>query len=194
MWLPGLPLVLSDSRADLNAQLQPAFGHHQVIAAGSGAQGGKLIGLEPGTVCSISAPDVTLCEADGAAGRSLKIHRSGEPVVPACTTHFIVVTGLDALGRRFGDAAHPAALGAEYFGVRPDTLIHWEHLAGALLEGAGFRPPQARLLFLLNKADSPVRLDAALRVSRHLHTSAPDAVVLFVSRGQVIDVLSPPAR
>lgn len=186
MWLPDLPLVLSHSIPDLESRVRSALHAHPVVAAGSGTGDGKLIGLDPAAVCSIGSTGIILCEADGAAGHSLKVHRPGEPVVPACTTHLIVVAALDALGRSFMEAAHPAALAAGYFGEGPAAAIREDHVAGALLEGATFSPGRASLVFLLNKAEGLERVAAGRRISRLLNQAAPSASVLLVSQGQVL--------
>lgn len=187
MWLPDLPVVYSDSAADLDRALKPAFREHRVVAAGTGSRDGKLLGLAPAAFSSLTSAGVILCEADGAAGRSLKIHRAGEPVVPACSTHLVVVAGLDALGLPFCDSAHPAPLAAEYFGEALEARIREQHVAGALLEGATFLPPSASLAFLLNKIEGPDRIEAARRISQHLGRDAPGSVVLLVSHGRVLD-------
>jgi probable selenium-dependent hydroxylase accessory protein YqeC len=46
--------------------------------------------------------DHLILEADGAAGRPVKVPGPGEPVVPASATLVIAMMGLDALGRPFG--------------------------------------------------------------------------------------------
>lgn len=60
----------------------------------------KLIGLPPeylGELLGRLTWDVAVIEADGARGRSIKGHRLGEPVLPMCTTHVVVVVGADGL-------------------------------------------------------------------------------------------------
>lgn len=60
----------------------------------------KLVGLPPeylGELLNRLTWDVAVVEADGARGRSIKGHRLGEPVLPACATHVVVVIGADGL-------------------------------------------------------------------------------------------------
>lgn len=187
MWLPNLPVIYSNRPAVLDRELERAFLQQRVISAGAGEQDGKLVGLAPDTVCSVKAAQVTLCEADGAAGRSLKIHRPGEPVVPACTTILVVVAGLDAVGSAFDEVAHPDTFSAEYFGQPASARVRDEHVVGALLEGADFCPPSSSLTFILNKAEGGERLQNATRIAERIRTHAPDARILLVSRGHVLD-------
>lgn len=186
MWLPNLPTVLSSQTETLEQELRSAFEVHGVVAAGRASSEGKLLGLEPSIVCSLGASDVVLCEADGAAGRSIKIHRPNEPVLPACTTHVVVVAGLDAIGFPFRDVAHPARLSADHFGERDAGVVQERHVAGALLEGAAFAPQGALVLFLLNKADEPELVGAGLRVARQVLESYPDARALLTARGEIV--------
>jgi len=60
----------------------------------------KLLGLPSeylGELLSRLTWDVVVVEADGSRGRSIKGHRLGEPVVPLCTTHCVIVLGADGL-------------------------------------------------------------------------------------------------
>jgi len=60
----------------------------------------KLIGLPTdylGDLLSRLTWDMVYVEADGARGRSVKGHRLGEPILPLCATHCVVVVGADGL-------------------------------------------------------------------------------------------------
>lgn len=60
----------------------------------------KLLGLPPeylGGLLDRLKWDVVVVEADGARGRSVKGHRLGEPILPLCATHVVVVIGADGL-------------------------------------------------------------------------------------------------
>jgi probable selenium-dependent hydroxylase accessory protein YqeC len=189
MWRPDLPLILAEEAPELSISIQSVLARDHIAVAGERVSGdGKLIGLDPDRLCRLEGMDVTVCEADGAAGRSLKFHRPGEPVVPRCTTHLVVVSGLDAVGRSILESAHPPAFSAEYLGEREDSTIGRTHLERALLEGGGFRPPGARLIFLLNKADGQEQVRIGQQATRALLGAHPDATVLLVSFGHVVDV------
>lgn len=58
----------------------------------------KLIGLPTdylGDLLSRLTWDMVYVEADGSRGRSIKGHRLGEPIIPLCATHCVIVVGAD---------------------------------------------------------------------------------------------------
>jgi probable selenium-dependent hydroxylase accessory protein YqeC len=60
----------------------------------------KLLGLPPeylGELLGRLTWDVVVVEADGSRGRSVKGHRLGEPILPLCATHVVIVIGADGL-------------------------------------------------------------------------------------------------
>ena len=60
----------------------------------------KLLGLPPdylGGLLDRLKWEFVVVEADGARGRSVKGHRLGEPILPMCTTHVVIVMGADGL-------------------------------------------------------------------------------------------------
>ena len=60
----------------------------------------KVIGLPSdylGDLLSRLSWDVVVVEADGSRGRSIKGHRLGEPIIPLCATHCVVVLGADGI-------------------------------------------------------------------------------------------------
>lgn len=66
----------------------------------------KLIGLPSdylGELLSRLTWDVVVVEADGSRGRSIKGHRLGEPVIPLCATHCVIVLGADGLQEPVSD-------------------------------------------------------------------------------------------
>jgi molybdenum cofactor cytidylyltransferase len=190
MWRPDLPLLLTADSQNLDRALGAGFHHHNPLAAGTAVSpDGKLLGLQPEQVCSLRSPQVILCEADGAAGRSLKIHRAGEPVVPACASHLLVLAGLDALGRSFSQMAHPTDYASSYFGLSTEAAIEPGHVADALLEGAIYRPQHATLTFILNKAEGEERVRIGRSIATRLLHRHPTAGILLLSHGRVIEVM-----
>ena len=104
IWPPaGIPLVVEADGEDLADLVGRELLHAPCVAVGSSvADSGKVIGLEPSHICSLvesGVADVVLCEADGAAGRSLKVHGPEEPVIPVCAGSVAVVAGLDVVGQ-----------------------------------------------------------------------------------------------
>jgi probable selenium-dependent hydroxylase accessory protein YqeC len=60
----------------------------------------KVVGLPAdylGRLLSRLTWDVVVVEADGARGRSIKGHRLGEPIIPLCATHCVIVVGADGI-------------------------------------------------------------------------------------------------
>jgi probable selenium-dependent hydroxylase accessory protein YqeC len=60
----------------------------------------KVLGLPPeylGGLLDRLKWEFVIVEADGARGRSVKGHRLGEPILPMCTTHVVIVMGADGL-------------------------------------------------------------------------------------------------
>lgn len=156
--LPAAPgdcrLLLRDPDADT---LTEALNRPGVVCAGSSA-GEKLTALPPEVLTAgcRAAHDV-LCEADGAHRLPLKLHRADEPVLPAGTTHCLVVVGLSALGRPVGQAVHRYALNPAW-ARQPQTPVGVEELcycAREALARCPLSPQKIRLLF--NQADSEER-------------------------------------
>ena len=123
---------------------------------------GKVAGIEPQWIDRLAErfPAVFfIVEADGSAGKPLKGYQDYEPVVPACTALLIPLVGLDALGCP-ADSAHVHR--PDFFrritGLAADELISPETVCTALLHPEGYlrtAPPQAMILPLLNKAETP---------------------------------------
>jgi probable selenium-dependent hydroxylase accessory protein YqeC len=193
MWPPEFPLYLTSDEIDLDSALWAGFEKHRLLAAGSTVSDeGKLLSLEPELLCSLRSPDIILCEADGAAGRSLKIHRPGEPAVPECTTHLFVVAGLDAAGRPVREAVHPSGFGARHYGVPDDFLVEEHQIFDALLEGSGYRPIGARLTLILNKAETDGSIAMGRRIAGVAEILNPGACALLTSHGEVVAAASHP--
>ena len=77
-----------------------------VTFLGRGMMRDKVIGLPVeylGELLSRLAWDLVVVEADGSRGRSFKGHRLGEPVIPLCATHCVIVVGADGLDSPVND-------------------------------------------------------------------------------------------
>ena len=104
---------------------------------------GKWRGLEPEQVDRLAslAPDhVVLVEADGAAGRPVKLHRSDEPRWPGRTSLAVLVVGTGALAEPVGQVVHrwgelpPGPL----VSVAADTSWGWQQFHALLMESGGY--------------------------------------------------------
>lgn len=174
IWPPaGMPLVVEAEGGEVVDRIRIELRHSPCVAVGSRlAESGKLVGLDPQAVCWIAGSgvvDVVLCEADGAAGRSLKVHGPGEPVVPACATSVAVVAGLDAMGERAGpDVIHRF----ERFQKHPEfcqvDVVSAPMVANILLRASTMIDPAIPVTFVLNKADDACAAREAERVTAAL--------------------------
>lgn len=187
IWPPeGMPLVLQVDEPEFADRVAFELNSKPCVAVGSRiAPGGKLVGLKPDEVCVLkngAVADVVLCEADGAAGRSLKVHGPGEPVVPPCATAVAVVGGLDAIGElpgpgvihrydRFLDDGEADATAS----IDASTFAH------ILLRAAGKIARHVPIVFVLNKADDVNSRRDAGRVAEALVAEMPRAAVVVTS-------------
>jgi len=94
----------------LDKALSPAVGRDDasIPAAFLGRQvmRDKLVGLPTdylGDLLSRLTWDMVFVEADGSRGRSIKGHRLGEPILPLCATHCVIVVGADGFESPVGE-------------------------------------------------------------------------------------------
>jgi molybdenum cofactor cytidylyltransferase len=184
--------VTFDSTRQTMADILPHLGsaldkHGQVLLIGQAdPASGKAFGVSPETIDALSATgqfDLIINEADGSRMRSFKAPAEHEPVIPACTTLVIPVTGLDVLGQPLNDnVVHRAGLVSRLSGCAPESPISAETIARTIshLQG-GLKnvPPGARVIPLLNKLNQATNLTEARSIAKKLLTCAAiEAVVL----------------
>ncbi|CAM2059771.1 Selenium-dependent hydroxylase accessory protein YqeC [Desulfovibrionales bacterium] len=129
---------------------------------------GKLVGLNPeciGSLRQAAGAGRILVEADGAAGRLLKVPAGHEPVVPKDTELCIGIMNLAALGQPFNEATvFRSELAAQRLDVRlgepilPCHLLALSQHPSGLFQGC---PTHARRQVFLNQADLPGALTTA---------------------------------
>lgn len=192
IWPPqGLPVALCSETQEVASDVRAQFRRVDTVALGHHiGDDGKLWGVEPDLVCKLVSAaicDVILCEADGAAGRSVKAHGPGEPIVPPCATHVLVVVGVDAVGEPVDGAwIHRPERFCRLTGARPGEEITADHIARSLLAASAFVPPGARLTFLLSKVDDPARRRHADAVALALRALAPGKRSVMIRQGSPI--------
>jgi len=142
----------------LQSQLN-RHGHCLLIGPPDGK--GRVLGPPPQSIALLrdrADIDVILVEADGSRSRPFKAPAGYEPVVPEATTILVPIAGLNALGTPLDeDHAHRSEIIASITGQPLGSAINASTLAAILPHpegGAKQRPPGARLVPLLNKADS----------------------------------------
>jgi len=98
-----------------------------------------------------------VAECDGAMGKSLKVPRDHEPPMAPSTSVFVVLVGVDCLGKSLGDDLifEPSSIAA-ITGGGPDARVDEDLVAETVLSKRSYRgrkPPGARMCVLLNKVD-----------------------------------------
>ena len=150
------------------AQLSAALAAPGVVCAGVPA-GEKWTAL-PSEVFAAGcrAADYIVCEADGAHRLPLKLHRPDEPVLPAETTHALIVMGLSALGRPMEEVVHRYALHPAW-AAAPRTPVGVEELCFCAEEAAARCPlPQKNIRLLFNQADDEMHIHAGRQAAAAL--------------------------
>lgn len=159
-----------------------------VCVVGSVREDGKLGGVPPDQVLPVPR-GLVVVEADGSAGRPLKIPLAHEPVIPASSTVVVPVVGASVLGKPFtADWVHRADSVADPPYVVTAAWIA-ALFAGPTVQG---RPPGARVVPCVNQADSPERLAAAVEIGQALLASGFGLVLLTSARdpeSPVVDVV-----
>lgn len=144
-----------------------------VVVAKKRTEEGKLLGIEPGLVERLfKLVDYVIVEADGSKGRPIKVHGESEPVVPECTTLFVVLVGADGISKplspdwifRYEKAKEILAIG-EGDRLTVENLLALFSSQRGLLKG---KPPQARVVVFINKVDGPSELGLARELSQLL--------------------------
>jgi probable selenium-dependent hydroxylase accessory protein YqeC len=185
IWVPeSMPLILQDDADELLHALASAgvacFGRHVT-------PDGKVEGIARESICALFSQGIgpLLVEADGSAGRPLKMHADYEPVIPLCSTHVLMIAGVDALGHEAdGDTIHRTELARLAFGWSEHERISPAHVAALLTRMAALVPSGSRPYFVLNKVDSEHDLRGAREIAARL--TASGIPVLMTSRGRVV--------
>ena len=129
-----------------------------------------------------------LVEADGAAGRPVKVPMPHEPVIPDSATAVIAVVGLDALGSacteknvfRIDEFRKITGLKSQNR-ITPEALVKiFAHRKGIFKES----PEKARRIVFLNKSDICEDLEEARILAQHI-VQLPDAAVDRVVLGSL---------
>ncbi len=105
---------------------------------------------------------VTIVEADGSRGRSLKFPSEGEPVVPRETDLVVPVVGLDVIGKELHESdVHRAGRFSEHLGVDLGAKITCDHIIQFFSDDRGGLKgitSSSDVRVLLNKTDSEIEL------------------------------------
>jgi len=168
------PQVIIGSAAALLRQLDDPGQSGFITAARSGRER-KLLGFEPVDIDRIWDARVfkwIIIEADGAARLPLKVPDAHEPVIPACCRYVVGLAGMTALNKPLSDQwVFRLPLFARLTGLVPGDPITPGSVAASISHPHGIfkgSPAQARQIFFLNQAETPVGLEAGRLVIEDL--------------------------
>jgi molybdenum cofactor cytidylyltransferase len=145
-------------------------GHCLIIGAPDGK--GRVFGASPDLIAALSARadvDVVLVEADGSRSLPFKAPGEHEPVVPEVTTILVPIAGLNSIGRPLDEVhVHRSEIAATLAHTPLGSPVTAETVARVLSHpkgGAKQLPAGARLMPLLNKADTDAAVQQAGEVA-----------------------------
>jgi len=154
-------ILLGPETEDTMAEIRSGLDNGGPLLAGRERQHTKIIGFSARFVDALhsqSGQATVISECDGAMGRSLKLPRGWEPVLPPATTVYVVVIGADCLGKPLSleTVFRPEAVAA-LTGVRLGTEVDPRLVARIVLAPKSYldrRPAGARCCILINKWDT----------------------------------------
>ena len=195
---PDLCVVVERERSVLLAAVTDALAGHRIpVVARDSTADAKLTGVPPEWVtdlAAIASVRYVLVEADGAARRSFKAPREGEPVIPGAATVVVAIVGIDALGEPLLEVAHRPEQVMALTGLGRSDRLDVRSIAQVLLHPRGITkgaPPGARIVSLLNKADTPARVAEARELAAALRRGGARRVVIAALEAEdaVIEVI-----
>lgn len=179
---PGdMPMLCTESDDGWTARLADLAGRSPVCVGRGINDAGKVEGVSIDALCNLALwpVDILLVEADGSAGRPIKVHADYEPVVPPCATHLLIVAGLDAMNRPVdGEIVHRMSE-IERVGLERGELVDTEVMTRVLEAMFPYAPPGSDVTVVLNKADDEERVRAGQEIGLLLHRARPDVRVMI---------------
>ena len=174
-----------DELSSLSAQLDR---HGQCLIIGAPDGKGRVFGASSELIADLQARadvDAVIVEADGSRSRPFKAPGTNEPVVPETCTILVPIVGLSALDTTLDeDHVHRAELAAGLARVPVGSMITEEIVARVLCHpdgGGKLLPPGARLVPLLNKADTESTRNRARIIAETLLASPLVSAVVISS-------------
>jgi molybdenum cofactor cytidylyltransferase len=167
------PVCIRASELDNLEQHLDRFGHCLIVGPPDGK--GRVTGIPPELISELKTRndvDAILVEADGSKSLPFKAPGAHEPVIPEATTILVPIMGLNVLGRPLNDKnVHRPEIIARLSGTQVGDPVTTDTIARVLShpEGGGrHRPPWARLIPLLNKADGDEEMGKAAEIAERL--------------------------
>jgi len=159
--------VLNKSRNLLKKNL-----HISAASSRTGTPVEKLKGFDPEIIDEISKAGVfrwILAEADGAAGKPLKVPASHEPVIPYSSSLVIGIIGLKCIGKSLNEKwVFRHKLYAKITGLKPEEPVTEESVAVALMHKNGIMkncPPHAKKAVFLNMTDNKMLIKSGRKIA-----------------------------
>ena len=170
---PSFALFLSEQISEMKKWVLKNLGQYPyLVIARKKLDDGKLQGILPEwseELLSLADVSSIIVEADGAAGRSLKAPREGEPVLPKNTTLLVPVVGIDVLGRPLDEQyVFRSEIAARILNLAIGTTVTEEMITRLLAEIIKNRPEKARVIPFINKVDVPGGLEKARNLAQGL--------------------------
>jgi probable selenium-dependent hydroxylase accessory protein YqeC len=149
--------------------------YHHVTIAGERLELGKLKGIAPELVNELWRSldiDAIVVEADGAAGRPVKVPRENEPVIPASTTLVVAILGIDGLERELNEenVFQPQRV-SKMTGISIGEKLTDEAMAILMVDPEGIfkgTPASSRVVAFLNKVDISAGVAKARRIAKKI--------------------------
>jgi len=153
----------------------------------------KLIGFSPEVIDKFYNSGMfqwILVEADGAAGRPVKVPAHHEPVIPLCSKWVVAVVGLDCIDKPLDEKyIFRSELYSEVTGIKAGEPVTPLSVATSITHERGIMkgcPSDAMRLVFLNKADQFTDLEKGRRVAMHLQKDS-DSTLKRIIIGKVLD-------
>jgi len=149
--------------------------NHHITVASERLGVGKLKGVSQNVIADLlrlNLIDVLLIEADGAAGRPVKVPREQEPVIPPDTSLVVAILGMDGVGAELNEknVFQPERV-SRLTGVRLGDKLTAESLAVVMIHSEGIfkgTPATSRVICFLNKMDRVGGIDQGRDVARKI--------------------------
>jgi probable selenium-dependent hydroxylase accessory protein YqeC len=187
-------VIFAESVSRLLEQAHALLKEHRHICAAAARlpEEGKLRGFLPGIVNDIRNSRLfrwIIVEADGAAGRPLKVPADHEPVIPSGTTHLVGLVGLNGVGRPLNDQwVFRRQQFMKLTGLEPGADVSDSALTDVLVEKNGIfknAPVKALRIAFCNQADVPENLAAGRRIAQIMRKQKNTGIMRLII-GQVL--------
>jgi len=166
-------LFLSDQISEIKKWVTKSLQARScLLIAEKRMENGKLQGIPltwADEIHFLPGVSVIIVEADGAAGRSLKAPREGEPVLPPSTTLLVPVVGIDVIGCPLEEEfVFRSEIATRILNISKGRAVTNEMVAGLLPEIMKGRPEETRVIPFINKTDLPGGLDKGRELAKVL--------------------------